>query len=200
MTPYEIVGAPITLWLAPIGTAFPLIDEEPDSGDWQIIGTHGTRNQSEDGVTATHSQTLTVARPGGTTGPVKAFRSEEDLKLSLTIWDITLEQYRIALNGNVLATTAAAAGAAGFKKLGLSQGFNVTEYALLARGLSPYDEKMNAQYQVPRVYQSGNPAVAYKKGVPAGLALEFTALEDLGAVSDDFRFGSMVFQHQAALP
>ncbi len=29
MQPYEIIGAPFTLWLAPTGTAFPLIDAAP---------------------------------------------------------------------------------------------------------------------------------------------------------------------------
>lgn len=199
MTPYEIVGAPLTLWLAPTGTAFPLVNAAP-AGTWVLIGTNGTRNQSEDGVTVTHSQTLTKVRPGGATGPVKAFRTEEELMIKLTLWDITLEQYLVALNANTLTTTAAGVGTAGFKKLGLSRGQTVKEYALLARGVSPYDEAMTAQYQVPRVYQSASPSVAYRKGVPAGIELEFTALEDLAAASNDVRFGSMVFQHQAPLP
>lgn len=198
MTPYEIVGAPLTLWLAPVGTAFPLVNAAP-AGAWIKIGTNGTRNQSEEGVVVMHNQTLNKARPGGATGPVKAFRTEEDLSFSLTLWDITLEQYTLALNSNTLTTTAAGVGTAGFKKLGLSRGFNVKEYALLARGVSPYDEAMTAQYQVPRCYNSGSPEVAYRKGVPAGLKLTFEALEDLAAASEDLRFGSMVFQHQAAL-
>jgi hypothetical protein len=198
MTPYEIIGAPLTLWLAPIGTAFPLVDVTP-AGTWVKIGTNGTRSESDDGVTVTHSQTLTKVRPGGATGPVKAFRSEEDLMIKLVLWDLTLEQYMLALNSNTLTTTAAATGTAGFKKLGLSRGTSVKEYALLARGVSPYDEAMTAQYQVPRCYQSASPAPAFKKGVPAGLDLEFTALEDLAAATQDVRFGSMVFQHQIAL-
>lgn len=198
MQPYEIIGSPLTLWLAPTGTAFPLIGVAP-AGGWVQIGTNGTRSESDDGVTVTHSQTLTKVRPGGATGPVKVFRSEEDLMIKLTLWDLTLEQYLYTLNSNTLTTTAAATGTAGFKKLGLSRGTSVKEYALLARGASPYDEAMTAQYQVPRVYQSGSPAVVYKKGVPAGLELEFTALEDVAAATADVRFGSMVFQHQIAL-
>lgn len=198
MTPYEIVGAPLTLWLAPVGTAFPLVNADPAVA-WVKIGTNGTRNQSEDGVTVTHGQTTTKVRPGGATGPVKAFRTEEDLMIELTLWDITLEQYQLALNSNTLSTTAAGVGTAGFKKLGLSQGMAVREYALLARGVSPYDEAMKAQYQVARCYQSDSPAVVYRKGVPAGIKLRFEALEDLAAASEDLRFGSMVFQHQAPL-
>ncbi len=39
------------------------------------------------------------------------------------------------------------------------------------------------------VQQSGSPAVVHKKGTPAGLALVFTAMENLDAASDDERFG-----------
>lgn len=198
MEPYEIVGQPLELWLAPVGTAFPLVDAVP-AGTWVQVGTSGDESQDENGVTVTHSQTITKVRPGGTTGPVKAFRTEEDLMFKLTLWDVSLEQYLLALNSNTLGTTAAGSGTAGFKKLGLSRGKSVTTYALLARGVSPYGDAMTAQYQVPRCYQSASPAIVYKKGIPAGVELEFTALEDPNAASDDLRFGSMVFQHQAAL-
>jgi hypothetical protein len=41
----------------------------------------------------------------------------------------------------------------------------------------PYGEGSPMQYWVPRVVQSGNPAVVHKKGTPAGLALVFTAIK-----------------------
>jgi hypothetical protein len=195
--PYEIVGQPLALWLAPVATAFPLVDAAP-SGTWVLIGTSGKRSQDESGVAVTHNQTINEVRPGGALGPVKAFRSSEDLKFKLTIWDVTLEQVKLALNANTLTTVAASTGVAGYKKMGLSRGMNVTEYALLARGVSPYADLMNAQYQVPRCYMSNSPTIVYKKGMPAGVELEFTALEDAGAASEDLRFGSMVFQHQLA--
>lgn len=199
MEPYEIVGAPLTLWLAPVGEAFPAIDAAP-GGNWVKVGTSGDRNYSEEGVAVMHNQTLSQARPAGTTGPVKAFRTDEDLMISLTLWDITLEQYAAALNDADVATTAAGVGTAGFKAIGLSQGQEVTAYALLARGTSPYGDGMNAQYQVPRCYQSASPNPQYVKGNPAGLELEFTALEDLNAANAAERFGKLVAQHQAALP
>lgn len=196
--PFEIVGQPLQLWLAPVGTAFPLVNVAPAVA-WVLVGTSGTRSQDESGVSVMHNQTINKVRPGGAVGPVKAFRSEEDLMFSLTLFDVSLEQVRIALNANTVTTVAQGAGTAGFKRMGLSRGTNVTEYALLARGVSPYADGMNAQYQVPRCYMSNSPSVVYRKAVPAGVALEFTALEDLGATSEDLRFGSMVFQHQAPL-
>lgn len=198
MEPYEIIGAPLTLWLAPVGEAFPLIDADP-AGNWIKIGTNGDRNYSEEGVTVMHSQSISQARPAGSTGPVKAWRTDEDLMISLTLWDLTLEQYLYALNSAAVATTAAALGVAGFKEMGLSQGQDVQLYALLARGVSPYGDGFNAQYQLARCYQSANPNPQFTKGNPAGLELEFTALEDPAAATPAERFGKLVTQHQAPL-
>lgn len=197
--PFEIIGQPLTLYLAPVGTAFPLINVAP-SGSWTLVGTSGTNSQDEAGVTTTHSQTLNKVRTGGSLGPRKVFRSEEDLDFKVTILDMSLEQFRVALNGNALTTVAASTGVAGTKRIGLTRGFDVTEYALLARGPSPYADAMNMQFQVPRCYFSGSPAVAYRKGVAAGVEMMFTALEDLNAASVDLRFGSLIGQHQAPLP
>lgn len=198
MEPYEIIGAPLTLWLAPVGTAFPLIDAAP-AGEWTLVGTSGDENYSEEGVTVSHSQTFSQARPAGSMGPRKAWRTEEDLRVSLVLWDLSLEQYATALNGVAVTTTAAGAGAAGFKQIGLTQGENVAFYALLARGVSPYGDGFNAQYEVPRCYQSGNPTPTYRKGTPSGLTLEFTAFEDPAAASAGERFGRLVAQHQAPI-
>lgn len=198
MEPYEIIGAPFTLWVAPTGTAFPAINAAP-AGDWTKIGTNGDRNYSEDGVTVAHSQSLDYARPAGATGPVKAFRTEEDLRISLTLWDITLEQYAYAMNGNTVTTTAAGVGTAGKKKLGIYRGSQVREFALLLRGISAYDPDFNAQYEVPRAVDAGSPEVQFTKGVPAGLAIEFMAMEDLDAATEAERFGRLIQQHLAPL-
>lgn len=198
MEPFEIIGAPFTLFIAPIGTAFPLVDAAPAAA-WKLIGSNGASNYSDAGVTVAHSQKLEQARPVGSTGPVKAWRTEEDLMISLTLWDMTLEQYLYALNDATIATTAAGAGTAGFKKIGLSQGGEVTAYAALLRGLSPYGDVFAAQYEVPRCYQSGNPKPVFTKGKPAALELEFTALEDLTAANADERFGRLVTQHMDAI-
>ena len=56
-TPYEVVAQPFTLWVAPVGTAFPDVDTAPD-GSWTKVGTSGDLNYTEDGVTVTHSQSV----------------------------------------------------------------------------------------------------------------------------------------------
>lgn len=198
MEPYEIIGQPLSLWLAPVGTAFPAVTADPSS-PWVKVGTSGDRSQNEEGVTVTHSQTLNKVRTGGSTGAVKVFRPEEDLMFRLTLLDVSLEQYKLALNSNTLTTVAAGSGTIGTKTVGLSRGKAVTTYALLVRGVSPYGDAFNMQYQVPRCYQAASPAIVYRKGQPAGIELTFEALEDLGAASEAVRFGSIVAQHQAAL-
>lgn len=199
MQPYEIIAGPLKLWLGPTGTAFPLINAAPAAG-WTSVGTNNDRNQSADGVTVTHSETLQQVKPGGATGPVKVFREDESLTFKVVMWDMTLEQYTAAINGNPVSTTAAGTGTPGTKKIGLSKGKIVKEYALLVRGPSAYDEAYAAQYEVPRCYQSGNAEIVYRKGTPAGISLEFTTLEDLATNIDAERFGRLIMQHQAALP
>lgn len=198
-TPFEILGAPFTLYVAPVGTAFPLIVAAPGVG-WTMVGTSGDRNYSEDGVTVAHSQTVNAVRGAGATGPRKAWRTEEDLVVSLVLWDLTLEQYAIAMNGNAVEATAAGVGTAGFKALGMYKGVQVATMALLIRGdVSAYSAEGKSQYEIPVCYQSGSPEPVYAKGEPAGLSLEFTAMEDPAAASPDERFGRLVMQHQAPL-
>ncbi len=198
MQPYEIIGQPLSLWLAPVGTAFPAVSAAPSS-PWVLVGTSGDRSQNEEGVVVTHNETLNKVRTGGSTGAVKVFRPDEDLMFRLTLLDVSLEQYKLALNGNTLTTVAAGSGTIGTKSVGLSRGKDVTTYALLARGVSPYGDGFSMQYQVPRCYQAASPAITYRKGQPAGIELTFEALEDMGAASADVRFGTIVAQHQAAL-
>lgn len=199
-TPYEIVAQPFTLWLAPLATAFPLIDVAP-SGTWIKLGTSGELNYTEKGVTVAHEQKVKTWSALGSVGPRKAFRTEESLKITLSLVDVTLEQYLNALNYNVVTSTPAVSGFAGFKKLGLSRGFDVPQRALLIRGVgaSPYGTGWNMQYEVPIAVQMATPTVTFMKGEPAGLEMEFLALEDASAGSPLERFGRLVGQYQTAL-
>ena len=200
MSPFEIIGAPLTLWLAPVGTAFPEISAAPAAG-WVKIGTNGDRSYEAGGVTVTHGKTYDKVRTAGASGPIKAFLNEEDLMFGVTLLDVSLEQYQFALNGNTITTVAAAAGQPGTKKIGLSESVGRTkEYALLARGLSPYNELLAMQYCVPRCYQAGAPAPVYRKGgTGAALALSFEALENLAATNEEERFGYFLAAHTPAL-
>jgi len=201
MTPFEIICAPLTVYIADVGTAFPTLDAAPGAG-WTLLGTNGTRSYEVGGVTVSHSKTFSKVRTDGATGPVKASLDEEDLMFRVNILDLSLEAYSLVLNGNTVTETAAGSGSMGFKKIGLSQSVGRTrEFALIARGLSPYDEAFPLQYCVPRCYDSGSPEPVFKKGgTGASLRLEMTALEDLSeGVSEDERFGYILAGNAAAL-
>lgn len=195
MKPYEIIAAPFTVYWAATGTAFPAIDAEPSS--WIKIGTSGDRNYSNDGVTVAHTQTIELVRALGGTGPIKVLRTEELLAVRFTLWDLLLEQYKLALNSNAVTTTAAGAGTAGFKEIELYRGVTVSTMALLVRGnVSPEGAGWKTQYQIPVAFQNGAPEPVFVKNAPAGLALDFVALEDPDAASEAERFGKLIVQHQ----
>lgn len=193
--PFEVIGAALFAYVAPPLTARPAIDAAP-VGDWTLVGTSGPLNYDEDGVTVEHPQSFNFWRSLAEAGSRKAFRTEEDLKYGLMLVDVTLEQYRLALNGNAVTTTPADVGVAGVKKLGLSRGVTVDTVALLVRGPSPYVENGNAQYWTPIAVQTGSPAPNYKRSDPAMLQLEWTALVNPDAIDESERFG--VFEAQTA--
>jgi len=196
--PYEIIAAPFKVYFAPVGTAFPLIDAAPAAA-WKLVGSSGDLNYLDEGVKVSHSQTMSLFRALGDAGSRKAFRTEEDLLIALSLADLTLEQYAHALNSNAVTTVAAGSGTAGYKKIGLSRGFSVATVALLVRGPSPYGDGWTLQFQVPRAAQTGNPEPVMRKGEPAALALEWTALVDPNAATEFERFGNIIAQHAAAL-
>lgn len=181
--PYEIISGPFTIYIAPTGTTFPAINAVP-TGAWLLLGAGGDKNISEDGVTISPSHKLTYVRMSGSTGPRKAYRTEEDLKIAFKLADARLEMLSKVFNGNTVTSVAAASGAAGYKHMEIQRGLSVTEYALLARGQSPEGVSWNLQLEAPKVIASSEPIIIAKKGVPVEVAFEFMALED-----DTFAYG-----------
>jgi len=200
MQPYSIIGSPFEVYVSPTGVAFPKVHLAPTMDEvtgWTLLGVNGVRSQDEDGVTVSHDQTVNEFRAAGSTGPMKAFRAEESLVVTFNLADLTLEAYRYVLNKASITTTAAGPTQAGEKTIGLSRGFLVTEIQMLIRGVSPYNEAMAMQYELPRVYEGASAAPQFTKGQPAMLACEFHALEDLAATTDANRFGKLRAQTAA---
>ena len=197
--PFEIVAAPYTVYFATTGTSFPEVDDTGVTG-FTKIGTSGDRNYSEDGVVIVHEHTIELFRSLGSTGPVKAMRTEEGLLVRFTLHDMTPEEYNAGLNNNAETTVAAGSGTPGHKDINLYQNIDVAMMALLVRGnVSSEGAGWLTQYQIPWCFQSGSPEVTFSKGAPAGLALEFTALEDPNAATPAARFGKLVTQHATQL-
>ncbi len=196
--PYEIIAAPFTLWVAPVGEAFPTLDVAP-AGNWSKVGTSGDLNYDKSGVTVAHAQSFNKFRGLGDTGVRKVFRSEEDLTVKLKLFDLTLEQYRHALNMNPVTDTAPGSGTAGYRKLGLSRGTQVVQRALLIRGgISPYGAEFLMQYEIPIAFQTGSPEVVFKNDEPAGIDLEWTAVIDPNAANEYERYGRLIVQDAPA--
>lgn len=190
--PFEIVAAPLELYVAAVGESFPAIDTEPPGGNWVLIGTSGDDNYSEDGVTVQATETVEDFRTLGGTGPVKSFRTEEDLIVSVTLHDLTLEELARAFNFNTVSDDS------DDRTMNLYKGREVTYMALLVRGngAGPYGTGYNVQWEIPRVRISGEPELVFTKGEPVGVAIEFMALQDLSASSDAERFGRIRTQFQ----
>ena len=177
--PSEIVAAPLTIWLAPVAFAFPDVDEVPiPTNGWEKLGTSGDLNYDEAGVTVTHNQTIETFTPAGGTAARKAWRTSESLMIEFTLVDISAAQYARVMNDATITQVAASAGIPGKDSFDLLQDIDVTTFALLARGVSPANPAMVAQYEVPMVYQSASPSPVYSKGKPAGLQCQFVALAD----------------------
>jgi len=199
MSFFEIIGAPLTVWIAPAGTDFPTIAAAPAS-PWLRLGTNGDRNYDVAGVEVQHSKTYNKVRTAGATGPVTVFLDEEDVMFRLSLLDMTIEQYAHALNNNTVTTVAPAAGQPGHRAIGLSEDVGRTaQFALLARGLSPYNPALAMQYEIPRCFQSGAPNPIFRKGQPAALQLTYEALENASAVNPQQRLGVLRQAHLPAL-
>ena len=192
IAPFEIVATPAEVYIAAVGESFPNIGTEPPGGNWVLLGTLGNVEYNEDGVTVAHSETIEDFRSLGSTGPVKSFRTEEDLIISLMVVDITLEEYSRAMNFNTVATSS------DDKLLQTYLGQEVIYKALLVRvpDGGPYGAGYNYQYEIPRVRPVSASEVIFHKGTPAGLALEFHAMIDLSAAAVANRFGQIRTQFQ----
>lgn len=197
MEPLEIIMSPFEVYLAPVGTAFPDVDTTP-AGDWALLGVSGNLDHSEEGITVTHTQEFARAKSAGGTGTRKVSRTGSGLTISLSLQDVTLEAYTKALNNETVSVVAAGSGTPGYKKLPLYNGHTVSTFALLCRGVSPYGETYQAQYQVPVVFQAENPAPVFSKSGAAMLKFTFEALEDPNAATADARYGYLIDQNAAA--
>jgi hypothetical protein len=191
-SPFEVIAAPFRVYKAPVGTTHPLVSVAEDDISfalWTLIGKSGDLNYDRGaGVKVSHPQNMNFWRSVGDAGSRKAFRVDEDLKVMLRLVDFRLEGYSLAVNENEVDTATP-----GQKKIGLSRGFAVATHALLIRGISPYEDGANAQYEIPIAALSGSSEVELAKpGEPAAFDLEWTALVDPTATDPSEYFGRLI--------
>lgn len=190
--PYEIIAAPFEIWLAATGSTFTDVSATP-SGAWVKLGTSGNKNYSEDGIEVSHEQTIETFRPLGLTAARKAFRTEEELVITMTLVDMTAAEYAKILNRVSVTAVVAASGVGGQSTIPLLQGLEVSTFMLICKGAESAGGVFSTQFQVPLVYQASSPKPKFAKGEPAGLECEFRALWD-----SSLGFGKYVSQTAAA--
>lgn len=190
--PYAILTGVGDLFIAPVGTAFPVVDAVPGVA-WRALG------YTQEGVTVKKSSKIEKVLVDQDTGPVKASRSEEGLTVETQLAEATLENLADYL-GNTVTDTPAAAGVAGTRSVGLYSGAFVKTFALLFRGISTYGN-LPSQYQVPVCYFDGDTEMKHQKGGKnATIKAAFEALVNPDAVTDTEKFGNLIHQDAAALP
>ena len=195
----EIIAAPFTIWIAPVGTAFPAVDAEP-SDDWSLLGSHGARSYSAGGIVLAHDrQYMQSAPPAGETASTVSAIEREGLRVRFELLDLTLEQYALVLGGNAITVQPAAYQVPGTRTIGLSIASGASrEFAVLARGPSPYLAGLAAQFELPRACEVGSPQLTFSKAVAAGLRVDLNALPDPAATNEAERFGRLVAQFEPA--
>ena len=175
MPELEIVNGPLSLYWAPVGEAFPVISAAP-VGNWALIGTSGAHNYSDDGVTVALDKSVNFWRGLASPYPRKAFITEADVSVTVSLADMTLAQMRLALNQNVVTT------ASPIDHIQLDVGLDINEIAILVRGTgkSPQFSGGNLQYELPRVVEDGSRELSHVKGDPVLAELAFRVIYDEG--------------------
>jgi hypothetical protein len=170
----EVLGNPYDVWVAPVGTVVPTTDAAP-TGGWTKFGTNGSLNQGSAGVTIGITEAVSNFKPSGGTRIVKDWRTQEDLTVAFSLVDTTVEQLSAILDAVAITTVAASTAVAGSKKIQLIRGVKVAYFAILVRGLSPYDDGtgLTAQWAFSRCCQSANQSIVYVPGTPAEVACQF---------------------------
>jgi len=167
VAPFQIIASPASLYIANASTAEPVITDTTLTG-WTSLG------QTEGGTSVKHTQKVDPLMTDQAVRPVKFIRSEEGMEITVKLAELTLENYRYALNSNAVTVTT---GPPHTKSVNISKGVVVQTHALLVRGPSPYGN-WNLQFWVPIVVMSSEPEVAFVKDDKAVLEMTFTAGND----------------------
>ena len=177
MAEIEIINGPLAVYWAPLTEAYPAIGAAP-AGNWLLIGTSGALNYTEDGVIISHEKSLEYFRALASGYPRKAFITEADIIVKVTIADFTLSQLRLALNQNTVTSDAG-----GFDHMQMDVGLDVSEIALLIRGTgkSPLIAAGNLQFNIDKVVEEGSREWAFVKGEPVMSELNFRIIYNDGA-------------------
>jgi hypothetical protein len=177
MEPFAQITGTAKIYLAPKGEAPPSASATAPGGNWVFLGETDGEQAIE------HTGALTHFRVNERTGPVKSVRPEEDVAVTFTLVDTTLERYAYVLSAasNVITSASPAQ-----KRLANKRGSCPQEYALLMHGAtdSPYGLYPGFNY-LPRVVSDSEPTVTRGKDARRMLEARFVALEDYDQAAGD---------------
>ena len=183
--PYEeIVSAPLEVYVAPVGTAFPATPATAPAVAWKKLGVNGNKDQTEDGLTIGRSQDVETIYGAGSTRALKKSRNRDDTVITFSLMDTTLETITQIIRGvddptTYVTDTAAGAGTVGYRSASLDRDENVNEVAVLVRGkASAYGPDFDAQFEIARAAFDGDQSMTYRKGPPASIGVQLTALDN----------------------
>jgi hypothetical protein len=200
IAPFNILMTVGEIWVAPVGTAFPDVDEPTPGGAWALLGTSGNLDYDEDGIHVIGEQTITEFVGAGSTVARKISRTLESIRVTCKLVDMSLESVRRALNSNAITTVASSSGIPGSKAVPLYQGPGVNTLAVMVRGQSPYsgDADSYSQVELPNAYNAAGFDLANQKGVAMGYTLDFKGLLAPSDSTSALRYGQIISYVAAA--
>ena len=176
MAEIEIINGPLSVYWAPLTESYPAIGAAP-AGNWALVATSGAHNYTDDGVVISHEKSVEYFRALASPYPRKAFITEADIIVKVTIADFSLTQLRLALNQNTVTSDT------GFDYMSMDIGLDITEIALLIRGTgkSPLIAGGNLQFNIDKVVEEGSREWTAVKGGPIMSELNFRVIYNEGA-------------------
>ncbi len=185
--PYEIIVGVGRVYLAPVGTTFPDVDETPGVA-WSDLGC-----TDDDGVTVTHMRAYNEHFKGCSALVQKLTLDTAGEEITFNLAEITPARYAKLLDDAAVVAVAAAAGTPGTQYFRLAPSNTPAQYACLIRGASPLMDG-DAQYEYARVSIADDVEVQYSKADASVLAVKLAAFED---TDNPGRFGT--YRAQAAV-
>lgn len=169
--PEEVVAGSSTIYVADVGTAFPKIDDAVAdfAVDWASLGTEGSLNYGDTGVTLALGETTSPFTPAGSIRPTKYWRTGQTVQFSVNLVDTSAAAFAKVMGDAAVTTVAPGTGTAGEDSFSLALDTAMTPLAVLVRGPSPHDNTMNQQFEFSTAYVSVSGNAVWKNGTPVSL-------------------------------
>lgn len=168
----ELVTGPLSVYIAATGEAFPAVAAAP-AGNWVLIGgSLGARRYSEDGISILQDVETSDVNSLGSIDPECVLMTGRNLRVTLMMKNLHLDQLRYAFQSNAVTANAAD------DELDLNVGPDLTVSSILIRGTSksPQESGFNMQFEFENCIELASKEINFNKEDAAEVALEFRVL------------------------